>query len=338
MGEIGQDRIKEKLNWNIQKTYLKKAYEHNMTFTSLIRSSLLKLYYFVKPALPRFYQLKARKLLAKIIREKNCRDWPINSNANTPPENWSGWPGKKQFAVVLRHDIESIYGMENIDTLIEIEKGLGFRSSFNFSPERYDVSETLITEIKKKGCEVGLHGLKHDGKLYSSRKEFQKRAVRINKYLRDWDVRGFVSPSSHHNYEWISELNILYDSSSFDTDPFEPQPDAANTIFPFIYTSSETGKKYVELPYTLPQDSTLFVILGEQDIRIWKEKIDWIAENNGMVLLNTHPDYMSFDNNNSTRLYPFNFYKEILEYITTKYHDQFIHFLPYEVAEYWMKR
>ena len=28
-------------------------------------------------------------------------------------------------------------------------------------------------------------------------------------------------------------LNIAYDASTFDTDPFEPQPDGVNTIFPF---------------------------------------------------------------------------------------------------------
>jgi len=226
-------------------------------------------------------------------------------------------------------------GIKNIYKLIEMEKDLGFKSSYNFSPERYNVLETLITDIKKKGFEVGLHGLNNDGKLYSSKKEFQKRAIKINKYLRDWDIKGFVSPSTHHNYEWISELNFIYDSSSFDTDPFEPQPDPANTIFPFIYTSKETGKKYIELPYTLPQDSTLFLILGEKDTRIWKNKIDWIVENNGMLLLNTYPNYMFFDDNKKTKmLYSCNFYKEILEYIITKCHDQFIHFSPYEIVEY----
>jgi len=306
---------------------------------SVIRGTCVKGYYFLKPAIPRFLQLKARKMLAKKIRKIHFNDWPINLTANIYPENWTGWPGKKKFAVVLRHDVESIDGMQNIDKVIEIEKDLGFRSSFNFPPERYAVSETLIAEIKRQGFEVGLHGLNHDGKLFSSKKEFQKRAVRINKYLRDWGLCGFASPSTQHNYEWISQLNILYDSSSFDTDPFEPQPDSLNTIFPFIYTAVETGKKYVELPYTLPQDSTLFLILGEKDNRIWKQKIDWIAENHGMVLVNTHPDYMSFDDDQKTNmLYPSNFYKEILEYITTKYHDQFIHFLPCEIAEYWMKR
>jgi hypothetical protein len=80
------------------------------------------------------------------------------------------------------------------------------------------------------------------------------------------------------------------------------------------------------------------LILGEKDTQIWKNKIDWIVENNGMILLNTHSDYMFFDDNQKKKLYSYNLYKEILEYIITKYHDQFIHFLPHEIAEYWMKR
>jgi hypothetical protein len=46
---------------------------------------------------------------------------------------------------------------------------------------------------------------------------------------------------------------------------------------------------YVELPYTLPQDFTLFTVMREKDIDIWKKKLDWIVEKGGMALLITHP-------------------------------------------------
>jgi len=44
---------------------------------------------------------------------------------------------------------------------------------------------------------------------------------------------GFRAPAMHDNLEWISELNLEYDLSTFDTDPFEPQSDGVGTIFPF---------------------------------------------------------------------------------------------------------
>ena len=52
---------------------------------------------------------------------------------------------------------------------------------------------------------------------------------------------------------------------------------------------------YVELPYTLPQDSTLFLLLCEKTTDIWRRKLDWIAAHGGMALIDTHPDYMALD-------------------------------------------
>ena len=98
----------------------------------------------------------------------------------------------------------------------------------------------------------------------------------------------------HHNLEWIHDLDIEY-ASTFDTDPFEPQSDGVGTIFPFWVSGNSNQKGYVELPYTLPQDFTLFILMKEKNIDIWKQKLDWIAENGGMALVNTHPDYMNFD-------------------------------------------
>ena len=49
------------------------------------------------------------------------------------------------------------------------------------------------------------------------------------------------------------------------------------------------------MPYTLPQDFTLFVILKQESIDLWKRKLDWVASKGGMCLLITHPDYMTFN-------------------------------------------
>ena len=51
--------------------------------------------------------------------------------------------------------------------------------------------------------------------------------------MREWNAVGFRSGFMHHNLDWLHDLEVSYDSSTFDTDPFEPQPDGANTIFPF---------------------------------------------------------------------------------------------------------
>src|SRR4029077_1472652 len=74
---------------------------------------------------------------------------------------------------------------------------------------------------------------------------------------------------------------------------FEIRNSARPTIHDSQFTSHDSRKGYVELPYTLPQDFTLFLLLREESPEIWCRKLDWIAGHGGMALVDTHPDYMA---------------------------------------------
>jgi predicted glycosyltransferase len=298
-----------------------------------------RVYYRIKPAIPRSLRLSIRRWFALRQRARVQDIWPIAPGSQQPPQNWAGWPGGKKFALVLTHDVESQYGLDKCRQLMKLEKGLDFRSSFNFIPKGgYEVPEQLRNELVRNGFEVGVHDLRHDGKLYHTRAEFSKNAALINEYLRDWQAVGFRSGFMLHNLNWLHDLNIEYDASTFDTDPFEPQPDHRNTIFPFWMAAPSDSQNprggYVEMPYTLPQDSTLFLLFREKTPEVWLRKLDWIAQHGGMVLLNTHPDYINFENKRSGREYPAAFYLELLEYIRSKYKDQYWHASPRDVASY----
>jgi hypothetical protein len=263
--------------------------------------------------------------------------WPICQEAGKTPREWVGWPEQKKFALVLTHDVESSEGRDRCERLMKIEERLGFRSAFYFVPKRYVVSSELRRCLISKGFEIGVHGLEHDGKLYNTRTEFKRRSVEINKYLKEWNSDGFSSPSMHHNLEWIHALNIRYDISTYDTDPFEPQGGGIGTIFPFCAQNSSNDGYYVELPYTLPQDFTLFLLMEERSIDIWVKKLDWIFEHGGMVHLKTHPDYMNFDNTKiSTEEYPANLYTKFLECIKNKYAGKYWHVLPKDMARFFL--
>jgi hypothetical protein len=294
---------------------------------------LNRYFYYLKPFIPRSVQIALRRELVLRKRKSCSHVWPIDSKANQAPDGWTGWPDRKKFALVLTHDVDTAKGHENCLALMKLEKELEFRSSFNFVPEKYNVLPDLRGCLKSNGFEVGVHGLNHDGKLYDSQEVFLNRAERINEYLKEWNAVGFRSPAMHHNLNWIHDLNIEYDASTFDTDPFEPQPDGVRTIFPFWANSNSNRKGYVELPYTLPQDFTLFVLMKEDNVDIWKEKLNWIAENGGMALVNTHPDYMNFENRVcSIDEYPAKFYMEFLAFLKEKYHEQYWNALPHQVA------
>ena len=304
-----------------------------------ISNAVNKIYYQLKPFIPRWLQILLRR---KLVLQKRllCTDvWPIDEKAGKIPEGWTGWPEGKKFALVLTHDVETIRGHDRCHNLIKLEKELGFKSAYYFVPERYRVSRELRDYLTSEGFEVGVHGLKHDGKLYKSEKIFRKRALKINQYLKEWQAVGFGSPSMHNNLEWLHELNIEYDSSTFDTDPFEPQSEGVQTIFPFRVSDNSTNRGYVELPYTLPQDFTLFVLMQEKNIDIWKKKLDWIAEHGGMVLINAHPDYMDFEENGlGIEEYPAEYYKEFLKYIKSEYEGQYWNVLSMDIARFCSKK
>lgn len=239
------------------------------------------------------------------------------------------WPGGARFAFVLTHDVEAARGQAFVRRLADIDEKYGFRSSFNFVPEAYPVDESLYVELRARGFEIGVHGLIHDGRLFSSRSTFERRAARINRYLKDWQAVGFRSPLTHRNPVWMQDLEIAYDSSFFDTDPYEPMPGGTMSIWPFFCG------RFVELPYTLAQDHTLLVVLGERTPDRWLKKVDFIARWGGMALLNAHPDYLIDPAHLAV-------YEEFLQWMAGGARQTgtgtYWHALPCEVAQWWRTR
>jgi uncharacterized protein len=297
---------------------------------------LHRCYYLLKPWLPKRLRYALRRIDArrKLARTSAC--WPIMPGCEQPPANWPGWPDGKQFAFVLTHDVEGQQGLDRCRQLMDLEARNGFRSSFNFVPEgEYRVDRPLRAELAKRGFEVGVHDLHHDGSLFRTYEQFSRQAIRINDYLKEWGAVGFRAGFMFHNLDWQQQLSIRYDLSTFDADPFEPQPDGTGTIFPFWVPTDDGKAGYMELPYTLVQDSTLFLFLQEKGISIWKQKLDWVAEHGGMVLVNVHPDYVRFNHPDGSAFeFPAAYYEELLTYVRTKYEGKYWHALPCEVADY----
>lgn len=230
------------------------------------------------------------------------------------------YKGDKDCAVVLTHDVEEQHGFDFIPKVIELEEKYGFKSSWNIVPYKYKIDEGIINYIKKNGHEVGIHGYNHDGKLYYSEKIFNERVSYINEAINRYGAVGFRSPQVHRNLVWLQKLNIDYDASCFDYDPFQPFPGGTGSIWPFI------AGKFVELPYTLPQDHTMFYVLKQKNISIWKKKADWVAKNRGVILALTHPDYLMEKNY-------LELYEELLKYLKSFENAWFC--LPREMAVWW---
>lgn len=340
-----------------------------------------RLYYLIKPFIPWTVRMAVRRRLALRKRARVSDIWPIQPGSEKPPAGWPGWPEGRQFALVLTHDVEGPEGLARVRPLAELEMKLGFRSCFNFIPEgSYRVPDDLRTWLVSNGFEVGVHDLRHDGKLFATRDNYRRYVPVINRYLRDWGAAGFRAGFMLHNLDWLHDLDIQYDASTFDTDPFEPQPQGQHTIFPFwVQRNGPEGRRpkaeithlhlasctpdhaprtpepganppnsglrtpdfvsgragYVELPYTLPQDSTLFLLLGEKSPGIWIQKLDWIARYGGMALVNVHPDYLHFGASDaSNRTVTAGYYEQLLRHVTGLYGGSCWTATPRRVAGY----
>ena len=311
------------------------------------------IYYALKPMIPGPVRLKLRRWRARRILRRCAGIWPIYEPSGQPPEGWPGWPGGKQFAFVLSHDVEGLEGLNRCRQLAVLEMEHGFRSSFNFIPKgEYEVPLDLLEWLRQNGFEVGVHDLFHNGNLFRSPAFFQQQAEQINRQLAAWGAVGFRAGFMLHQLDWLHALNIEYDSSTFDVDPFEPQADGVETIFPFWIPEpdpeadahpqknagagggADAARGYVEMPYTLVQDFNLFIVMQERTTEVWERKLAWIVRQGGMAFLNTHPDYMAFGANPGSEEFPIAFYGDFLRRVRESHGEQLYHALPREVARY----
>ncbi len=347
MGESGRRRVARELAWeysvlNLLAAY-KKALEDGVSHSPKLpagrrgQSSVAnRLYYTLRPAVPRRLQLRARQWRASYQRQR-AHAWPVCEGTGTVPPGWSCWPGGKRLAIVLTHDVERRAGVARCHALADAEERRGLRSAFGFVPLRYNTPEALRESLRSRGFEIMIHDLRHNGKLFRDAETFAKEGAAVNEFLKQWGAQGFSSGSMHHNLPWISRLNIDYSISTYDVDPFEPQACGSNRIFPYwVQAPYGEARGFVEMPYTLPQDFTLFVLLKEKTNAIWQDKLDWIAEKGGMALIKTHPDYMIFPSDGPRADgYPVSLYTDLLDYITARYGDDAWFAQPSEVARYW---
>ena len=181
------------------------------------------------------------------------------------------WPRGHSWSFVLTHDVERARGYRALEGLRRIERDAGYVSSWNFVPLRdYGVEASVLDGLRAEGCEVGVHGLHHDGRDLDEA-HLPARLRRMRAFADEWQAVGFRSPSLLRDFDVIPTLGFEYDSSYPDTDPLQAQAGGCCSWLPFH------NRDVVELPITLPQDHNLFELLGESDETLWHEKAAFLA-------------------------------------------------------------
>jgi hypothetical protein len=266
-------------------------------------SVLAKLYYFMRPVLSVGVRRHLQKFHLRGWDKPVFPRWPVEcsvdnlleqllllslkANGMEPiPFIWF-WPDGASSCANITHDVETTLGRDFCGSLMDIDDSFRMKASFQIIPEeRYGVSREFLSSIRERGFEVVVHDLNHDGHLYRDRKRFLERAAKINSYGKEYGAEGFRAGILYRKQLWYDALKFSYDMSVPNVARLDPQRGGCCTVMPYFLG------EILELPVTTTQDYTLFHILDDYSINLWKRQIEIIMEKHGLMSFVVHPDYI----------------------------------------------
>ena len=266
-------------------------------------SLLSQLYYLARPLLPVRIRKHLQEFHFRGWNKLQFPQWPVDCSVDNAlgkllslavkarggepiPFIWF-WPGGTTACAIMTHDVETESGSKFCETLMDIDDSFGIKASFQVIPEqRYSVTPEFLDSIRSRGFEVVIHDLNHDGHLYRNRKEFLDRAAKINAYATVYGAQGFRAASLYRKQLWYDALHFSYDMSVPNVGHLDPQRGGCCTVMPYFLG------QILELPVTTTQDYTLFHILNDYSIELWKKQVEIIMAKNGLISFIVHPDYI----------------------------------------------
>jgi hypothetical protein len=301
------------------------------------------LYYAVRP----WMSLAVRKYLQRIYLRGWDKvpfpHWPVDrtadrllqrllvlaltsNKAESIPFIWF-WPEGAKACAVMTHDVEAVPGKDFCSALMDINDSFGIPASFQIVPEeRYSVEPNFLEQIKRRGFEVNVQDLNHDGKLFLNRSEFERRVKAINRYGRAYEAVGFRSAVLYRNEEWFNLLEFEYDMSVPSVAHLDPQRGGCCTIMPYFIGN------LLELPVTMTQDHSLFNVLNDFTLELWQRQIQLILKHHGLMNFIVHPDYVLTSRAQRA-------YKELLaSLMRLRANDGLWIALPRDVNRWWRQR
>jgi len=301
------------------------------------------IYYFVRPVLSVAVRKHLQRLRLRGWEHIAFPRWPVEFSLQTLMERTMGlalqscsvervpfiwfWPEGAPACAIMTHDVETEVGRNFCTELMDLNDVYGIKSSFQLVPEvRYEVPTGILDGMRARGFEVNVHDLNHDGRLYQSRQRFLERAERINAYARRFRSQGFRSGAMYRRQDWYDAFEFSYDMSVPNVAHLEPQRGGCCTVMPYFVGN------LVELPLTAIQDYSLFHIVGDYSIAIWKKQIDMIRARHGMASFICHPDYLIEKRARGV-------YEDLLAHLRDLRDAGELWLpLPREVAEWWRNR
>jgi hypothetical protein len=262
------------------------------------------LYYSIRPILRVGVRKHLQRLRLSGWEQITFPRWPVDVSVDTLMRDTIGltlrqnnvdripfvwfWPDGAECAAMMTHDVEGQRGRDFCERLMDLDDAYQIKSAFQLIPQGQENAwQALAERLRRRGFEVNLHDLNHDGYLFHNRSQFLERAKEINRYAREFECSGFRSGAMYREQQWFDAFEFAYDMSVPNVAHLEPQRGGCCTVMPYFIGN------ILELPLTTIQDYSLFHILGEYSISLWQQQIEAIREQNGLMTFLSHPDYLS---------------------------------------------
>jgi hypothetical protein len=301
------------------------------------------IYYWLRPLTSRFLRGRIQRLRAGNWQKLRFPEWPVDTTVERICEKllllalqakdidcipfvWF-WPDGARGCVSMTHDVETVAGRDFCPQLLEIDESFGIKASFQIVPEgRYSVTAEFLSQFRDRGFEIGVQDLNHDGRLFDEREEFRRRAALINRYGGEYGAKGFRAAVLYRKPEWYKDLDFSFDMSMPNVAHLDPQRGGCCTVMPYFIGD------ILELPVTTVQDYTLFHLLGERSIKLWKTQLEMILAENGLATFIVHPDYIIEPDTRSV-------YEALLVWLSElRRRDALWFALPREIDSWWRAR
>jgi hypothetical protein len=268
-----------------------------------LMSGLAKMYYFIRPVLSVGMRRHLQKFYLRDWEMLPFPRWPVDCSVDNLSQQlmllslranrvekipfiWF-WPEGASSCAIMTHDVESTVGHGFCEEVMNIDDSFGIKASFQIIPEdRYMISPEFLDSIRRRGFEVAVHDLNHDGHLYRDQNQFLERAAKINSYGKKYEAEGFRAGVLYRKQVWYDALKFSYDMSVPNVASLDPQRGGCCTVMPYFLG------EILELPVTTVQDYTLFYILNDYSINLWKQQTELIMKKYGLLSFIIHPDYV----------------------------------------------
>jgi peptidoglycan/xylan/chitin deacetylase (PgdA/CDA1 family) len=218
--------------------------------------------------------------------------WPLDLAADFlsdalggPPAAFAGGPTP----VLLTHDLDSPEGLRNlVERFLPAEEAVGARSTNYIVPCAWPIDHGLLSEVRRRGHAVGIHGYDHSNRTpFADEDECRRRVEAARPLVERYVATGYRAPSLLRTPRLLRHLASLYvyDSSIPTSGGLFPVPNnGCASARPFRVEGLE------EIPLSLPRDGSLRFLGHTPDeiARLWIDCAAAVARSGGVVVLLTH--------------------------------------------------